>query len=135
MRELVAELRIELLGGFRVTAGGRVLPESAWRRRKPAALVKLLALAPGHRLHREQAMDLLWPGRLVLTRDLRDAHVFVSFGAWKSIDAVRVWKGAPDFRERMARVLRHVAEFEPAELAVVAAAEAGAALIDPPRVV
>jgi DNA-binding SARP family transcriptional activator len=25
-------------------------------------LVKLLALAPGHRLHREQIMDLLWPG-------------------------------------------------------------------------
>jgi hypothetical protein len=61
--------------------------------------------------------------------------VFVSFGAWKSVDAVRVWKGAPDFRERMALVLRHVAEFEPTELAVVAAAEAGAALIDPLRVV
>ncbi len=74
-------------------------------------------------------------GRLLLTRDLRDPDVFVSFGAWKSIDAVRVWKGAPDFRERMARVLRHVADFEPAELAVVAAAEAGADLVDPMRVV
>jgi DNA-binding SARP family transcriptional activator len=27
-----------------------------------ASLVKLLALAPGHRLHREQVIDLLWPG-------------------------------------------------------------------------
>ncbi|MDQ4128574.1 MAG: tetratricopeptide repeat protein [Actinomycetota bacterium] len=29
--------------------------------RKAAGLVKLLALAPGHRLHREQVMDALWP--------------------------------------------------------------------------
>ena len=29
--------------------------------RKAANLVKLLALAPGHLLHREQAMDALWP--------------------------------------------------------------------------
>jgi DNA-binding SARP family transcriptional activator len=57
----VAELRIELLGGFRVTVAGRAVPDSAWRRRRPAALVKLLALAPGHRLHREQVMDALWP--------------------------------------------------------------------------
>jgi predicted ATPase/DNA-binding SARP family transcriptional activator/DNA-binding CsgD family transcriptional regulator len=29
--------------------------------RKARSLIKLLALSPGHRLHREQAMDLLWP--------------------------------------------------------------------------
>jgi predicted ATPase/DNA-binding SARP family transcriptional activator/DNA-binding CsgD family transcriptional regulator len=29
--------------------------------RKAVSLVKLLALAPGHHLHRERAMDLLWP--------------------------------------------------------------------------
>jgi DNA-binding SARP family transcriptional activator len=57
----VADLRIELLGGFRVAVDGRPVPESAWRRRKPAALLKLLALAPAHRLHREQLMDALWP--------------------------------------------------------------------------
>jgi DNA-binding SARP family transcriptional activator len=57
----VADLRIELLGGFRVAVGPRVVPETAWRRRKPAAVLKLLALAPGHRLHREQLMDALWP--------------------------------------------------------------------------
>ena len=54
-------LRIELLGGFRVTVGDRALPPTAWRRSKAAGLVKLLALAPGYRLHREQAMDMLWP--------------------------------------------------------------------------
>src|ERR687893_940212 len=55
-------IRIRLLGGFRVSVGDRTVPENAWRLRKAASLVKLLALAPGHRLHREQVMDLLWPG-------------------------------------------------------------------------
>jgi DNA-binding SARP family transcriptional activator len=54
-------LRIRMLGGFRVSAGPRLIEENAWRLKKAANLVKLLALAPGHRLHREQAMDLLWP--------------------------------------------------------------------------
>ncbi|WP_211359720.1 BTAD domain-containing putative transcriptional regulator [Actinocorallia herbida] len=40
---------------------GRAVPPEAWSQRKPAALVKLLALAPGHRLRREQVMDALWP--------------------------------------------------------------------------
>ena len=42
--------------------GSRVVGEEGWRLRKAAGLVKLLALAPYHRLHREQAMELLWPG-------------------------------------------------------------------------
>lgn len=37
------------------------MPPRAWSQRKPAALVKLLALAPGHQLRREQVMDALWP--------------------------------------------------------------------------
>ncbi|MBI3974423.1 MAG: hypothetical protein HY332_24345 [Chloroflexi bacterium] len=37
------------------------MPEAAWRLRKAGSLVKLLALAPGHRLHREQVLDWLWP--------------------------------------------------------------------------
>jgi DNA-binding SARP family transcriptional activator len=59
--EEMAELRIELLGGFQVVSRGRAIPEEMWQRRKPAALFKLLALAPRHRLHREQVMDALWP--------------------------------------------------------------------------
>ena len=39
------------------------MPEAAWRLKKARELVKLLALAPGHRLHREQAMDVLWRDR------------------------------------------------------------------------
>jgi DNA-binding SARP family transcriptional activator len=41
--------------------GSRNVDQNAWRLKKAASLVKLLALAPGHRLHREQAMNLLWP--------------------------------------------------------------------------
>ena len=54
-------MRVWLLGGFRVSVGSRTIGEDRWRRRKAATLVKLLALAPGHRLHRKRVMDLLWP--------------------------------------------------------------------------
>lgn len=37
------------------------MPAAAWRRRRSADVLKLLALAPGHRLQREQMMDTLWP--------------------------------------------------------------------------
>jgi DNA-binding SARP family transcriptional activator len=57
----VPEVRVELLGGFRVSVDGQAVDAAAWRRRKPAALMKLLALAPGHRLHRGQLVDVLWP--------------------------------------------------------------------------
>jgi DNA-binding SARP family transcriptional activator len=54
-------VRIRLLGSFKVTVGARTIEEGAWRLRKAANLVKLLALAAGNRLHREQVMDTLWP--------------------------------------------------------------------------
>lgn len=54
-------LSIHLLGGFRVTLDGRPVEATAWRLQKASALVKLLALAPAFRLHRDQVMDLLWP--------------------------------------------------------------------------
>jgi DNA-binding SARP family transcriptional activator len=53
--------RVWLLGGFRVSVGERKVDESAWRLRKAASLVKVLALSASHRLHRERVMDLLWP--------------------------------------------------------------------------
>jgi predicted ATPase/DNA-binding SARP family transcriptional activator len=49
-----------LLGGFRVVVGDTPIPAAAWQRR-PAAIFKLLALDPAHRLHREQVMETLWP--------------------------------------------------------------------------
>jgi DNA-binding SARP family transcriptional activator len=55
------ERRVYMLGGFRVGIGPAIVPDRSWRRRKAAAVIKQLALAPGHRLHREQIMDALWP--------------------------------------------------------------------------
>jgi predicted ATPase/DNA-binding SARP family transcriptional activator/DNA-binding CsgD family transcriptional regulator len=54
-------VRLRLLGGFSVSVGSRTIEGSAWRLRKAASLIKLLALSPGHRMHREQVMDVLWP--------------------------------------------------------------------------
>ncbi len=54
-------LRIQLLGGFCVEVGDRVVADSAWRLQKARGLVKQLALARGHRLGREETMERLWP--------------------------------------------------------------------------
>src|SRR4051812_38321387 len=51
---------VTLLGGFAAAVDGTAVPDSAWRLKKARELVKLLALARGHRLHRDQAMDVLW---------------------------------------------------------------------------
>src|SRR5215212_7992066 len=56
-------LQIRLFGAFVVRVEGEVVPEGAWRLRKAKSLVKLLALAPDHRLHRERATEHLWPDR------------------------------------------------------------------------
>jgi DNA-binding SARP family transcriptional activator len=55
------EVAITVLGGFSVRVDGVLTPARGWGRRTAAALVKILALTPGHRMHREQMMDLLWP--------------------------------------------------------------------------
>lgn len=54
-------LYVRLLGVFRVWVGSRLIADDEWRLRKAKSLIKLLALAPDHRLHRERIMDLLWP--------------------------------------------------------------------------
>lgn len=66
-------LRVKLLGDFTVRVGCRTIDHGEWRLRKAAALVKLLALAPDHRLHREQVMDRLWPhlGKRPASNNLR----------------------------------------------------------------
>ncbi len=56
-----SELRIQLLGKFVVWVGGERIPDERWRLRRASSLVKLLALAHGHRLHRDQVADTLWP--------------------------------------------------------------------------
>jgi DNA-binding SARP family transcriptional activator/tetratricopeptide (TPR) repeat protein len=59
------DVHIQLLGSFEVTIDGVASPAHAWTRRHAAGLVKLLALAHGRRLHREQVVDALWPNTSV----------------------------------------------------------------------
>jgi DNA-binding SARP family transcriptional activator len=55
-----AEVHVSMLGEFSVTTGGQPV-EDQWRLRKAKTLVKMLALAPGHRLHRDAIGEILWP--------------------------------------------------------------------------
>lgn len=50
-----------MLGAFGVVIDGRPVQDDAWKRTKAAGLVKILALAEGHRLHKDVVADLLWP--------------------------------------------------------------------------
>ncbi|MFN8590522.1 MAG: tetratricopeptide repeat protein [Thermomicrobiales bacterium] len=59
--EVQPALEVRLLGGFQVIVAGQSVPEHAWRRKRAAAVVKLLALAPAHRLHRDEIIESLWP--------------------------------------------------------------------------
>jgi predicted ATPase/DNA-binding SARP family transcriptional activator/DNA-binding CsgD family transcriptional regulator len=69
----VEALRLWLLGGFSASVGDRTISQNEWRLRKAAALIKLLTLSPDHRLHREQAMEVLWPelGKKAASNNLR----------------------------------------------------------------
>ena len=57
----VGTLAIRLLGRFSVAVDGVAIPGDAWRSRRGADVVKLLALSPDHRMHRAQVMEALWP--------------------------------------------------------------------------
>jgi predicted ATPase/DNA-binding SARP family transcriptional activator len=46
-----------------VSVGDTVVSDRAWRLRKAKALVKILALAPDRRVHRERLAEVLWPDR------------------------------------------------------------------------
>lgn len=55
------EVAIQLLGRFSVTVDGAQISGDAWRSRRAADVLKLLALSPDCRLHRSQVMEALWP--------------------------------------------------------------------------
>jgi DNA-binding SARP family transcriptional activator/tetratricopeptide (TPR) repeat protein len=86
-----AQLRVYLLGRFEVVRADAPIPAHAWRRRRPADLLKLVALAPGRSLSREKAIDALWPdkdpasGANNLHRALYDLRQILG-GRWVDID-------------------------------------------------
>jgi DNA-binding SARP family transcriptional activator/tetratricopeptide (TPR) repeat protein len=54
-------LEVRLLGRFEVLVDSIPVPADAWAQRRAADLVKLLALAPGHRMARDEVLEALWP--------------------------------------------------------------------------
>jgi DNA-binding SARP family transcriptional activator len=60
-RENAAALRVELLGGLRVTIDGSVLPQEAWKRRKARDLFAYLVTMRGRPVPRARLVDLFWP--------------------------------------------------------------------------
>ena len=67
---LAARRLLDQRGSSRITAEDASLDS-----RKAASLVKLLALSSGHRMHREQVLDVLWPelGSRAAANNLRQA--------------------------------------------------------------
>ena len=51
--------RLFMLGRFEIRRGGRTLDNAGWSRRKAASLLQRLAVAG--QLHKEQAIEFLWP--------------------------------------------------------------------------
>ena len=108
------QLRVYLLGRFEVVRADAPIPLHAWRRRRPADLLKLVALAPGHAVPREAAIDTLWPekdqasGANNLHRALYDLRQILG-GRWVDIDrghlALRpdVWVDVDAFERAVAQ--------------------------------
>lgn len=60
-RPTAPELMVRTLGGFRVERHGVPVARSEWRSRKARQLLKMLVAHRGRPLHREQAIEALWP--------------------------------------------------------------------------
>jgi DNA-binding SARP family transcriptional activator len=60
--DVVPLLRMRLLGGFSVERAGIGSAVPDWQRSSAKTLTKILAVHPGHAMHREQVIDILWPG-------------------------------------------------------------------------
>jgi len=64
-------------------------------------------------------------GTLRLTRDIRNAGRFISFGRWDEAEAIAGWKSSPEFKQRIGNVVRQAKEFDPTELVVLRKVEGG----------
>jgi DNA-binding SARP family transcriptional activator len=61
MIDEMKRLEVSLLGRFEVRVDDEPVPASGWTHGRARDLVKLLALAPSHRLPRDRVLDELWP--------------------------------------------------------------------------
>jgi DNA-binding SARP family transcriptional activator/tetratricopeptide (TPR) repeat protein len=143
VRALPGDVRIGLLGRFRVVVGEREVVHGDWPTRRARELVALLALAENHRLARDRVIELLWPHldagagaanlrkaahharRALGDREalvLRGERVELFPGRRVDVDVARFLRDAE-------RVLR---ESHPASCARVAAGYAGELLPDSP---
>ena len=55
------QLEVRLLGRFEVLVDSQPVPADAWAQKRAADLIKLLALARGHRMPRDEVLETLWP--------------------------------------------------------------------------
>jgi DNA-binding SARP family transcriptional activator len=84
-------LRLYLLGRFEAVRGDTPIPEHAWRRRRPADLLRLVAVSPDRSLPREEVIATLWPdkdaasGANNLHRALYDLRQILG-GRWLDIE-------------------------------------------------
>jgi DNA-binding SARP family transcriptional activator len=82
---------VHLLGRFEVEPSAEILPPQSWRRRRPADLLKIVAVAPSRAMHREQAIERLWPDKTLedgannLHRALHDLRRVLG-GPWVFLD-------------------------------------------------
>lgn len=60
-RPAAPDVMVRTLGGFRVERYGVPVLRSEWRSRKARQLLKMLVSQRGRPLHREQAIEALWP--------------------------------------------------------------------------
>jgi DNA-binding SARP family transcriptional activator/predicted ATPase/tetratricopeptide (TPR) repeat protein len=56
-----AAITVQLLRPFSVAIDGVAMPAHAWRLRHPRQLFQMLCLRSGHRMHRDEAIEALWP--------------------------------------------------------------------------
>jgi DNA-binding SARP family transcriptional activator/tetratricopeptide (TPR) repeat protein len=111
---------LRMLGGFGAAVDGAAIASAAWRHRRALQLVKILALAAGHRLVAEQVVDLMWPDLSAQAggANLRKAahlarHVLgvpdavvLAGGAVALLPHGDVWTDAQEFERAAAAALR-----------------------------
>ena len=112
-RRVLTPLHVYLLGRFEVERNGEILPSQIWRRRRPADLLKIVALAPARAMHREEAIERLWPdkapedGANNLHRALHDLRRVLG-GPWVFLDKgvlrlhEQVWVDVQTFESEVA---------------------------------